>query len=56
MNPINNQSTRLVSLKDEIKQKLREDIISNTLKPGQRIVETEIAKIMVLVRFLSVKR
>ncbi|MGF9714756.1 GntR family transcriptional regulator [Paenibacillus naphthalenovorans] len=44
MNPINNQSTRLVSLKDEIKQKLREDIISNTLKPGQRIVETEIAK------------
>jgi DNA-binding GntR family transcriptional regulator len=34
----------LVSLKDEVKQKLRDDIIQNTLKPGDRIVETEVAK------------
>ncbi|RIW28606.1 GntR family transcriptional regulator [Bacillus salacetis] len=34
----------LVSLKDEVKQKLRNDIIQNKLQPGDRIVETEVAK------------
>ncbi len=34
----------LVALKDEVKQQLREDIIKNNLKPGDRIVETEVAK------------
>jgi DNA-binding GntR family transcriptional regulator len=34
----------LISLKDEVKQTLRNDIIMNKLKPGDRIVETEIAK------------
>ncbi|AOH54378.1 MULTISPECIES: GntR family transcriptional regulator [Peribacillus] len=34
------------SLKDDVRHVLREDIISNKLKPGQRIVETEIAKNM----------
>lgn len=34
----------LVSLKDKVKKKLRDDIILNLLKPGDRIVETEIAK------------
>jgi DNA-binding GntR family transcriptional regulator len=34
----------LVSLKDEVKEKLKEDIIMLKLKPGDRIVETEVAK------------
>ncbi|KPL59248.1 GntR family transcriptional regulator [Rossellomorea vietnamensis] len=34
----------LVSLKDEVKEKLTEDIIMLKLKPGDRIVETEVAK------------
>lgn len=34
----------LVSLKDKVKQKLRDEIILNNLKPGNRIVETEVAK------------
>jgi DNA-binding GntR family transcriptional regulator len=34
----------VTSLKDEVKQKLRNAIISNELKPGERIIETEIAK------------
>jgi DNA-binding GntR family transcriptional regulator len=34
----------VASLKDEVKQKLRNAIISNELKPGERIIETEIAK------------
>jgi DNA-binding GntR family transcriptional regulator len=34
----------LVSLKDEVKEKLREDIIMLKLEPGDRIVETEVAK------------
>ncbi|MFB5189575.1 GntR family transcriptional regulator [Alicyclobacillus fastidiosus] len=33
-----------ISLKDEIKFKLRNAIITNELKPGQRLVETDIAK------------
>ncbi|MEW9669884.1 GntR family transcriptional regulator [Ammoniphilus sp. 3BR4] len=32
------------SLKDEVKHEIRTAIISNKLKPGERIVETEIAK------------
>ncbi|KIL40321.1 hypothetical protein SD70_14690 [Gordoniibacillus kamchatkensis] len=32
------------SLKDEVRLKLRNAIISNELKPGERIVETEVAK------------
>jgi DNA-binding GntR family transcriptional regulator len=39
-----NNARSLVSLKDEVKQSLRVDIIMNKLKPGDRIVETEVAK------------
>jgi DNA-binding GntR family transcriptional regulator len=38
------KGSSLVSLKDEVKQKLRDDIIKNKLKPGDRIVETEVAR------------
>ncbi|QHE63316.1 GntR family transcriptional regulator [Rossellomorea vietnamensis] len=34
----------LASLKDEVKKKLTKDIITLKLKPGDRIVETEVAK------------
>ncbi|MFE7083577.1 GntR family transcriptional regulator [Priestia megaterium] len=34
------------SLKEEVRRVIREDIISNKLQPGQRIVETKIAKDM----------
>ncbi|MBY0201319.1 GntR family transcriptional regulator [Priestia megaterium] len=34
----------LVPLKDKVKEVLRDDIILNNLKPGDRIVETEVAK------------
>ncbi|WP_456274511.1 GntR family transcriptional regulator [Bacillus sp. AK031] len=39
-----NKARSLVSLKDEVKQNLRDEIIKNKLKPGDRIVETEVAK------------
>ncbi len=38
------EHTSLSSLKDKVKQEIRNAIISNELKPGERIIETEIAK------------
>jgi DNA-binding GntR family transcriptional regulator len=38
------QQTSVASLKDKVKQEMRNAIISNELKPGERIIETEIAK------------
>ncbi|RPK05925.1 GntR family transcriptional regulator [Priestia endophytica] len=44
METINKRTGLALSLKDKVRQELRNEIILNRLKPGERIIETEIAK------------
>lgn len=46
MNPSSKTARSLKPLKDTVKQAVRNKIIENVLKPGQRVIETEIAREM----------